>query len=104
VKKGDKGCIYMPMVPELPIPMLACARIGAIHSVCPSLCISYYPLILNFCGVILQMKFQEFLSDTTILINHGWNFKSFGTKEFQRTCEQLALRKNLGHRMTHVFG
>ncbi len=29
------------MVPELPIAMLACARIGAIHLVCPSLCISY---------------------------------------------------------------
>jgi acetyl-CoA synthetase len=33
VKKGDRVCIYMPMVPELPIAMLACARIGAIHSV-----------------------------------------------------------------------
>ena len=33
VKKGDRVAIYMPMVPELPIAMLACARIGAIHSV-----------------------------------------------------------------------
>lgn len=33
VKKGDRVCIYMPMVPELPIAMLACARIGAVHSV-----------------------------------------------------------------------
>ncbi len=33
VKKGDRVCIYMPMVPEAAFAMLACARIGAIHSV-----------------------------------------------------------------------
>ncbi|KAB8190360.1 acetate--CoA ligase [Nonomuraea phyllanthi] len=33
VSKGDRVAIYMPMIPELPIAMLACARIGAIHSV-----------------------------------------------------------------------
>ena len=33
VKKGDRICLYMPMVPELAIAVLACARIGAIHSV-----------------------------------------------------------------------
>ena len=33
VKKGDRVCFYLPMVPELPIGMLACTRIGAIHSV-----------------------------------------------------------------------
>ncbi len=33
VHKGDRVAIYMPMVPELPIAMLACARIGAVHSV-----------------------------------------------------------------------
>ncbi|MCI0921608.1 acetate--CoA ligase [Sphingobacterium rhinopitheci] len=33
VKKGDRVCIYLPMVPELVIAVLACARIGAIHSV-----------------------------------------------------------------------
>jgi len=33
IKQGDRVSIYMPMVPELPIAMLACARIGAIHSV-----------------------------------------------------------------------
>ncbi|WP_433249643.1 acetate--CoA ligase [Streptosporangium sp. CA-135522] len=33
VGKGDRVAIYMPMIPELPITMLACARIGAIHSV-----------------------------------------------------------------------
>jgi len=33
VKKGDRVSIYLPMIPELPITMLACARIGAIHSI-----------------------------------------------------------------------
>ncbi len=33
IKKGDRVTIYLPMIPELPIAMLACARIGAIHSV-----------------------------------------------------------------------
>ncbi|HLT17356.1 MAG TPA: acetate--CoA ligase [Acidimicrobiales bacterium] len=33
VGKGDRVCIYMPMIPELPVAMLACARIGAPHSV-----------------------------------------------------------------------
>jgi len=33
VKKGDRVSIYLPMIPELPIAMLACARIGAIHNV-----------------------------------------------------------------------
>ncbi|MFA7236906.1 MAG: AMP-binding protein, partial [Phycisphaeraceae bacterium] len=33
VKKGDRVCLYMQMIPQLPVAMLACARIGAIHSV-----------------------------------------------------------------------
>jgi len=33
VKKGDRVCMYMQMIPQLPVAMLACARIGAVHSV-----------------------------------------------------------------------
>ncbi|MBC8753372.1 acetate--CoA ligase [Kordia sp. YSTF-M3] len=33
IQKGDRVCIYLPMIPELAISMLACARIGAIHSI-----------------------------------------------------------------------
>ncbi len=33
VSKGDRVCIYMPMIPEAAFAMLACARIGAVHSV-----------------------------------------------------------------------
>lgn len=33
IQKGDRVCLYMPMIPELVIAMLACARLGAIHSI-----------------------------------------------------------------------
>jgi len=33
IRKGDRVCIYLPMIPELAVAVLACARIGAIHSV-----------------------------------------------------------------------
>ena len=33
VKKGDRVALYLPLIPELAIAMLACARIGAVHSV-----------------------------------------------------------------------
>ena len=33
VEKGDRVCIYLPMIPELAVTMLACARLGAVHSV-----------------------------------------------------------------------
>ena len=33
IQKGDKVCLYMPMIPELAIAMLACARVGAVHSI-----------------------------------------------------------------------
>jgi acetyl-CoA synthetase len=33
IRKGDRVCIYMPMIPEIAVAMLACARIGAVHSI-----------------------------------------------------------------------
>ena len=33
IQKGDRVCIYLPMIPELAMAVLACARIGAVHSV-----------------------------------------------------------------------
>ncbi|MCB0792198.1 MAG: acetate--CoA ligase [Flavobacteriales bacterium] len=60
VKKGDRVCVYMPMVPELVIAVLACARIGAIHSVV-------------FCGFSAQ-SLADRIKDaeaTTVLCNDG---------------------------------
>lgn len=45
IKKGDAVIIYLPMLMELPIAMLACARIGAVHSVL--LCIASTPFSFN---------------------------------------------------------
>ena len=42
VNKGDRVAIYMPMIMETPIAMLACSRIGAIHSIVVSLFHSSY--------------------------------------------------------------
>lgn len=41
VRKGDRVAIYMPMIMELPIAMLACARIGAVHSIVVSININF---------------------------------------------------------------
>lgn len=55
-KKGDRICIYMPMIPELAIATLACARIGAIHSV----------VFAGFSATSLSDRIQD--SDCTIVV------------------------------------
>ena len=47
VKKGDRVAIYMPMIIELVVSMLACARIGAMHSIVVS-CLQNYVYKLLF--------------------------------------------------------
>ncbi len=49
VKKGDRVSIYLPMIPELSIALLACARIGAVHSV----------VFAGFSAVALQSRIQD---------------------------------------------
>ncbi|WP_147819261.1 acetate--CoA ligase [Salidesulfovibrio onnuriiensis] len=49
VKKGDRVAVYLPMVPELAIALLACARIGAMHSV----------VFAGFSAVSLQSRIQD---------------------------------------------
>lgn len=45
VKKGDKVAIYMPMIVELVVAMLACARIGAVHSIVVSKIVFIIPYL-----------------------------------------------------------
>jgi len=66
VKKGDRVCIYMPMIPELPIAMLACTRIGAIHSI----------VFGGFSAEALQGRIQD--SECSILITSNVSLR--GTK------------------------
>ena len=65
-KKGDRICIYMPMVPELAVIVLACARIGAIHSV----------VFAGFSAAALAARIND--ADCTMLITADGGFR--GTK------------------------
>src|SRR5712671_5090825 len=62
VKKGDRVTIYLPMVPELPISMLACARIGAIHSV----------VFGGFSAESLKNRIQDCNSEVVITADGGY--------------------------------
>jgi acetyl-CoA synthetase len=61
VKKGDRVTIYLPMIPELPIAMLACARIGAIHSV----------VFGGFSPTSLRDRIQDCRSSMVITADNG---------------------------------
>ncbi len=62
IKKGDRVCIYLPMIPELPIAMLACARIGAIHSV----------VFGGFSAESLRDRIQDSGARMLITVNAGY--------------------------------
>ncbi|MBI2657887.1 acetate--CoA ligase [Candidatus Woesearchaeota archaeon] len=64
IKKGDVVEIYLPMIPELPIAMLACARIGAIHSV----------VFAGFSSDALKDRIQD--SSAVLLITADGSFRN----------------------------
>jgi acetyl-CoA synthetase len=61
VKKGDRVCIYMPLVPEQMVAMLACARIGAVHSV----------VFGGFGSAALKMRIQDASAKVVITADIG---------------------------------
>jgi acetyl-CoA synthetase len=61
VKKGDRVTIYLPMIPELAIAMLACARIGAIHSI----------VFGGFSAQALKDRIQDCKAKLVITADHG---------------------------------
>lgn len=61
VKKGDAVCIYLPMIPEAAIAMLACTRIGAVHSV----------VFGGFSAQALQSRIQDANCKLVITANEG---------------------------------
>jgi acetyl-CoA synthetase len=61
IKKGDRITIYLPMIPELAISMLACARIGAIHSV----------VFGGFSATSLRDRIQDCQSNMVITADEG---------------------------------
>jgi len=61
-KAGDRAIIYMPMVPELPVAMLACARLGIIHSV----------VFGGFSAEALKARIQDLEAGLVITADGGW--------------------------------
>ncbi len=62
VRRGDRVTIYMPMIPELPIAMLACARIGAIHSV----------IFAGFSAKAVRGRIEDAESEVVITADGGY--------------------------------
>ncbi|MBW1806686.1 MAG: acetate--CoA ligase [Deltaproteobacteria bacterium] len=92
VKKGDRVTIYMPMIPELAIAMLACARIGAIHSIV-------------FGGFSAESLADRILDSTcSVLITVDGGFR--GKKPVPlKTSADLAMEtsKSKGHTVEHCI-
>lgn len=62
IKKGDRVCIYLPMIPELAVSVLACARIGAIHSV----------VFAGFSASAVAARINDCESETVITSDGGY--------------------------------
>src|SRR5690349_14707178 len=62
LKTGDRAIIYMPMIPELPVAMLACARLGIIHSV----------VFGGFSAEALKARIQDLEAQVVITADGGW--------------------------------
>ncbi len=61
-KAGDRAVLYMPMVPELPVAMLACARLGILHSV----------VFGGFSAEALKVRIQDLEATIVITADGGW--------------------------------
>jgi len=62
LKTGDRAIVYMPMIPELPIALLACARLGIIHSV----------VFGGFSAEALKARIQDLEAQVVITADGGW--------------------------------
>ena len=94
VKTGDRVAIYMPMIPELPIAMLACARIGAPHTV----------IFGGFSAEALAGRIEDAQAKLLITADGGWrrgkavNLKSAADEavEIGSTIEHVIVARRIG--------
>ncbi|MBL8744817.1 MAG: acetate--CoA ligase [Phycisphaerae bacterium] len=92
VKKGDVVTIYMPMVPELAIAILACARIGAAHSV----------IFGGFAPTAISERAID--AESRIIITADGGYRRGDIVPLQKNVEDaLALLTNHGHIINHVL-
>jgi acetyl-CoA synthetase len=82
VKKGDRVCIYMGMIPELTIATLACARIGAIHSV----------IFGGFSAKAIADRLED--ADATCIITCDGAFRGAKEIELKPIIDEALLQKN----------
>lgn len=76
IKKGDRVCIYVPMIPELAISVLACARIGAIHSV----------VFAGFSSKALSTRIND--SDCKIVITSDGSYRGAKTIDLKGIVDE----------------
>ncbi|MBK9149916.1 MAG: acetate--CoA ligase [Saprospiraceae bacterium] len=76
IRKGDRVCIYLPMIPELAIAVLACARIGAIHSV----------VFAGFSSVALATRIQD--SSCKMLITSDGSYRGNKTIDLKGIADE----------------
>jgi acetyl-CoA synthetase len=76
IQKGDRVCIYLPMIPELAISVLACARIGAIHSV----------VFAGFSATALSTRIND--SDCKIVITSDGSFRGNKTIDLKGIVDE----------------
>lgn len=105
IRKGDRVCLYMPMVPELPIAMLACARIGAPHSV----------VFGGFSAESLQERTNDAEAKVIITADGGWRrggivpLEKITAEALERGCpsvEKVVILRRTGEegRAAPVYG
>lgn len=76
IQKGDRVCIYLPMIPELAISVLACARIGAIHSV----------VFAGFSATALSTRIND--SDCKMVITSDGSFRGAKTIDLKGIVDE----------------
>jgi acetyl-CoA synthetase len=94
VKKGDRVTLYLPMIPELPVAMLACARIGAIHSV----------VFGGFSAESLRDRIEDQKAKVLVTADGGWRrgsvvpLKKISDEALEKTpsIEQVVVVKRTG--------